>query len=96
MIPTCVNPEVEDYTGRKKTKGQMPGKIGVIEDGEQRNERYHVGPKDEGDIAVKERCGENKPMEETREAELSTKDKMKEDNANTGRHIPGGTWLIQV
>ncbi|KAJ1150311.1 hypothetical protein NDU88_003106 [Pleurodeles waltl] len=73
-IPMCVNPEVEGYAERKKAQGQTPGKTGIIEDGEQQTESDHIGPEDREYIAVKEWCGDNKPTEETRDMEPTTKD----------------------
>ncbi|KAJ1189814.1 hypothetical protein NDU88_006556 [Pleurodeles waltl] len=96
MLPTCMNPEMEGHAERKKKTGQTLGKTDGIEDGEQRTESNHIGPEEGGDITVKERCMNNKPTEETCDAKPSTNVEIQKDNANTGRHLLGGSWLIQV
>ncbi|KAJ1154427.1 hypothetical protein NDU88_007179 [Pleurodeles waltl] len=90
-----MNPEVEGYAERKRNTGQTPGKTDAIKDGEQRTECDLIGPEDRGEITVKE-CGNNKPTEETCDAEPSTNVEIQKDNPNTSWHVPVGTWLIQV
>ncbi|KAJ1206851.1 hypothetical protein NDU88_002246 [Pleurodeles waltl] len=100
----CVNPEVEGYAGRRWEDKKTLEKTSVGREGDERKENdhvvdertknYSVGDED-GEVQTKERRKERNTTEEASDPEHSAKFEIKEDNANTGCHVPGGTWLLE-
>ncbi|KAJ1163866.1 hypothetical protein NDU88_004318 [Pleurodeles waltl] len=89
---TSVTPELEeDAEGQRWGKRMLEEEVGVLD-----SEEEGIRPEEGKGVQPNGRSWENKTAEETPDTEPSSEDETTSENANTGHHVLGGTWLLQV
>ncbi|KAJ1085645.1 hypothetical protein NDU88_005775 [Pleurodeles waltl] len=86
---TCINPEVEDYAGRRREEEKTPKETSGVLDRDGMTEKEGTRPEDRGETQPKELSREYKATEETRVTEPSATDETKQEKANTACHVLG-------